>query len=92
MSMTSLSHTELTLNMLNFWGRTNIYLHVISFLPAETARTVYTIPLDDMLFILTYRQTSDVSRTIVGNKTVGHSDIVGVSPVGAALTTSSYST
>ena len=34
-----------------------------------------------------YRQIS-----VVGNKTVDHSDVVGVSPVGAAPTTSSFST
>ena len=31
-----------------------------------------------------YRQTSDISRTFVGNKIVDHSDVVGASPVGAA--------
>ena len=39
-----------------------------------------------------YRQTSDISRTLVGNKIVDHSDAVGASPVGAAPTTSSFST
>ena len=32
----------------------------------------------------TYCQTSDVRRTLVGNKIVDHSDVVGASPVGAA--------
>ena len=41
-------------------------------------------------FIL--RQTSDISRTLVRNKIVDHSDVVGSSPVGAAPTTSSFST
>ena len=31
-------------------------------------------------------------RTLVGNKIVDHSDVVGASPVGAALTASSFST
>ena len=39
-----------------------------------------------------YRQTSNISRTLVGNKIVGHLDVVGASPVGAAPTTSSFST
>ena len=39
-----------------------------------------------------YRQTYDISRTLVGNKIVDLSDIVGASPVGAAPTTSSFST
>ena len=37
-------------------------------------------------------QTSNISRTAVGNKIVDHSDVVGASPVGAAPTTSLFST
>ena len=39
-----------------------------------------------------YRKTSNMSRTLVGNKIVYNSDVVGASPVGAAPTTSSFST
>ena len=39
-----------------------------------------------------YRQVSNISRTLVGYKIVDHSDVVGASPVGAAPTTSSFST
>ena len=39
-----------------------------------------------------YRETSNMSRTLVDNKIVDHSDVVGASPVGAAPTTSSLST
>ena len=39
-----------------------------------------------------YRQVSNISRTLAGNKIVDHSDVVGASPVGAASTTSSFST
>ena len=39
-----------------------------------------------------YRQVSNIRRTLVGNKIVDHSDLVGASPVGAAPTTSSFST
>ena len=42
--------------------------------------------------INTYHKTSNISRTLVGNKIVDHSDVVGASPVGAAPTTSSFST
>ena len=35
--------------------------------------------------------TSDIRRTLVGNTIVDHSDVVGASPVGAAPTTSSFS-
>ena len=39
-----------------------------------------------------YRQVSNISRTLVGSKIVDHADVVGASPVGAAPTTSSFST
>ena len=39
-----------------------------------------------------YRKTSNISRTLIGNKIVDNSDVVGASPVGAAPTTSSFST
>ena len=35
-----------------------------------------------------YRWTSNINHTLVGNKIVDHSDVVGASPVGAAPTTS----
>ena len=40
----------------------------------------------------TYRQVSNISHTLEGNKIVNHSDVVAASPVGAAPTTSSFST
>ena len=39
-----------------------------------------------------YRLVSNRRRALVGNKIVDHSDVVGASPVGAAPTTSSFST
>ena len=39
-----------------------------------------------------YHQVSDKSCTLTGNKLVDNSDVVGASPVGAAPTTSSFST
>ena len=39
-----------------------------------------------------YRQVSNIRRTLEGNIIVDHSDVVGASPVGAAPTTSSFST
>ena len=39
-----------------------------------------------------YRQISNISHTLTGNKIVEHSDVVEASPVGAAPTTSSFST
>ena len=39
-----------------------------------------------------YRQVSNIRGTLVSNKIVDHSDVVGASPVGTAPTTSSFST
>ena len=43
-------------------------------------------------WLLPYRQTSNISRTWVGNKIIDHSDVIRASPVVAAPTTSSFST
>ena len=37
-----------------------------------------------------YHHTTNISRTLLGNEMVDHSDEIGASPVGAALTTSSF--
>ena len=39
-----------------------------------------------------YCKVSNIRHTLAGNKFVDHSDVVGASPVGAAPTTSSFST
>ena len=44
------------------------------------------------VYLLKYRKTSNISRTLVGNTIVDNSDVVGASPVGAAPTTSSFPT
>ena len=41
---------------------------------------------------MTYRQTSNISRTLAGTIIFDHSDVVGAPPVDAAPTTSSFST
>ena len=38
-----------------------------------------------------YRKTSNIRCTLVGNKIIDHSYVVGALPVGAAPTTSSFS-
>ena len=48
--------------------------------------------VDYMAYVhMIYRQVSNIRRTLVGNKIVDHSYVVGASPVGAAPTTSSFS-
>ena len=67
--------------------------------PRQIARGTYLIGLmrrsnthsDVSLHHLIYCQTFDIMRTLVGNKTVAHLDVVGAAPVGAAPTTSSFS-
>ena len=39
-----------------------------------------------------YYKTFNIRRTFVGHKIVDNSDVIGASPVGAAPTTSSFST
>ena len=39
-----------------------------------------------------HRKISNISRTLVGNKIVDDSDVVGATSVGAAATTPSFST
>ena len=41
---------------------------------------------------MNYPQTSDISRTLIGNAVVDHTDVIAASPAGAALTISSFST
>ena len=43
------------------------------------------------LILHVYRQTSNTSRTLLGNEIVDHSDVVAASPVGAAPTKTSFS-
>ena len=40
---------------------------------------------------MVYRPLSNISRAIVGDKNVDHSDVVGASPIVAAQTASSFS-
>ena len=44
-----------------------------------------------VLLDLLYRKISNIRRVLVGNKIVDHSGVAGASPVGAAPTTSSFS-
>ena len=39
-----------------------------------------------------YHKISNIKRTLIGNTIVDHTDVVGALPVGAAPTTSSFST
>ena len=52
-------------------------------------QSVYVFGLSSPKTGYIHRQTSNVSRTWVGNEIADQSDVVGASPVGAAPTTSS---
>ena len=69
---------------------------VISLVASIKVATRATCPIawnsldDDMT--IEYHQTSNIRCTSLGNKIFDHSDVVGALPVGAAPTTSSFST
>ena len=69
------------------WGCTILKLPTITHWNILVQPTIYPPGKPDA-----YRKTSNIRRTLVGNKIVDHSDVVGASPVGAAPTTSSFST
>ena len=60
----------------------------------RSTSSFYDTDLHGYAYVLAgeYRKTCNISHTLVGNKIVDHSDVVGASPVGAAPTTSSFST
>ena len=82
------------------------YIPVVSHNQDHGSRFILRAPLDwskwSLLMQLTtarpdegdgnYSKTSNISRTLVGNKIFYNSDVVETSPVGAAPTTSSFST
>ena len=62
-------------------------------MPSTTADDLATqVARPSTAMVLIYRKISNISRTLVGNKIVDHSDVVGVLPIGTAPTASSFST
>ena len=66
--------------------------HTSSFNYAGCAAGIQNVAFHEWWVTWKYRQVSNIRRTLVGNQIVDHSDVVGASPVGAAPTTSSFST
>ena len=56
----------------------------------QTKRAAYGVLINSKK--KNYHQTSNISRTLVGNYIVDHSDVVGAAPAGDAPTTSEWST
>ena len=53
---------------------------------------MYILVIHALMYEYKYRQVSNIRGTLVGNKIVDHSDIVGAGPTGDAPTTSAFST
>ena len=70
----------------------NSIANAMELMQSYTKPSIHCIPLLEAQHIHHYRKTSNISRTLVGSKIVDNSDVVGASPVGAAPTTSSFST
>ena len=80
------------------------YLHRTWVRPSTATMCMWLLHCDDVMLawlwlwycinemIYIHRKTSNTRLTLVGNKIVDHSDVVGASPVGAAPPTSSFST
>ena len=68
------------------WENIKMYLYFQSFLNTEMAQ-VWIWMIRNHIY---YPQTSDIRCTLVGNKMVDHSDVVGAAPAIAASTTSSF--
>ena len=76
-----------------------LLLDVTSLMQVMACRLIGTKPVPEQVLATVsncetniYHKTSNISRTVVGNKIVDNSDEVGASPVGGAPTTSSFST
>ena len=61
-------------------------------MPYFTDKYMCHLSIDEFSSNNMYRKVSNIRRTLEDNKIVDHSDVVGASPVGAAPTTSSFST
>ena len=61
-----------------------------SWLLGPISRTFFRCNCNLEILFYSFRKTSNIRHTLVGNKTVDHSDVVGASPVGADPTTSSF--
>ena len=94
------SHQTLSIN-LNYLGNGNQYKNLkcikyVSMNMAKQNRRKHVRVVLDILYrggwVRIYRQTSNIRSTLAGNKLVDHADVVGASPIGAAPTTSLFST
>ena len=78
-------------NHLGYCGRNLWAILTISDKNTNEKMPQILLLLDSVTQTATYRKTSNIRGTLIGNKIVDHLDVVGASPVGAAPTTSSFS-
>ena len=83
-------HNTIELQLLDFW--VSFSDNHMSPLSHKKGWLLNWTIISDVHSVTAYRQVSNISRTLVGNWIVDHSNVVGASPVGAAPTTSSFST
>ena len=81
-------------NELNQEGRLFCVVHIVSPLKKSLVSWLLSpkYSIHYHVVIVGYRQISNIRCTLVVNKIVDHSDVVGASPVGAAPSTSSFLT
>ena len=90
--------TEFTIQLTNvYWFISQNFVWIYISLPPSNVSWKTSSSHGQGVFAISklismYRQTSNIRGTLGGNKLVDHSAAVGASPVGAAPTTSSFST
>ena len=98
-SILDLSSTDQQLQVIEcqFMDPRRTYLHVnkletwhISL--THVTATLHSEELQALSFQMSYRQTSNISHILVGDKIVNHTYVIGAWPVGAAPSKSSFST
>ena len=72
------------------WRKMQIYFEV--YWNKFSTRRTNVVWVGNTTWECAYHKTSNISRTLAGNKIVDHSDVVGALPVGTAPTTSSFLT
>ena len=75
-----------------YWATSVAHLDVQRRAKYDSMAPLRVISYSTAVLFHDYRKVSNISRTLAGNNIVDHSDVVGASPVGAAPTTSSFST
>ena len=96
-----IGETDLLRSFVSLWTKKNAkysFLEICLFLWTNCCWCIASCAIDVLLLslwmsiVMKYCQTSNIGHALVGNKIVDHLDVAGASPIGAAPTTSSFST